>query len=67
MKGKLTRQQAINANCKECIYDQEAKGNWKQQVTVCTMRNCKLYDYRPISRPKKGYVPKDARTDSEER
>ena len=62
---KLTRQQAINAFCKECIYDELVKGNWRQQVTACTMQNCSLYEYRPISRPKKGYIPKNERTASE--
>lgn len=66
MKGKLTRQQAINAFCKGCIYDEYDKGNWKQQVTACTMSDCQLFDYRPISRPKKGYILKADRTASEE-
>ena len=60
---RLTRQQAINAFCKECIYDPLDKGNWKQQVTACTMSDCQLYPYRPKSKPKKGYIPKAQRTE----
>ena len=67
MKGNLTRQQAINAFCKECIVDPLDKGNWKQQVTACTMPNCSLFAYRPVSVPKKGYIPKSERTVSEEK
>lgn len=63
--SKLTRQQAINAFCKECNYDPADKGNWRQQITACTMRNCPLFEYRPVSRPKKGYIPKAQRTEGE--
>jgi hypothetical protein len=48
----VTRQQAINAKCKDCIYDKCAPGNWRQQVTACTIRSCSLWEYRPKSRPK---------------
>jgi hypothetical protein len=48
----MTRQQAINAKCKDCIYDECAPGNWRQQVTACTIRSCSLWEYRPKSRPK---------------
>ena len=47
---ELTRQQAINANCKFCIYDPGADGNWKQQTQACTSKDCALYPYRPVSR-----------------
>jgi len=42
----------INAKCCECIYDGSggAGGNWKQQVTACTSRQCPLYSVRPVSR-----------------
>ncbi len=40
---------AVNANCKSCIYDESAAGNWRQQVTLCTCTDCFLWDYRPVS------------------
>jgi len=49
---KLTRQQAINAFCKNCCYDPEDSGNWRQQVTRCEITECHLHAYRPISKPK---------------
>lgn len=53
MKGKLTRQQAISAHCKDCIYDSLAPGNWRQQVSGCSFTECNLYAYRPVSKPVK--------------
>ena len=46
----LTRQQAINAKCKDCIYDPLAGGTWLAQVAACTFTDCPLFPYRP--RPK---------------
>lgn len=48
-----TRQQAINAKCRDCIYDAAQPGNWKQQVGNCAITQCALWQYRPRSRPKK--------------
>lgn len=45
--------QAINNKCKECIYDSESAGNWRQQVEACTSKACPLFELRPISKPKK--------------
>lgn len=46
---------AINAKCKDCIYDPlSGQGNWRQQVTACTATDCSLWPLRPISKPKKG-------------
>ena len=50
---KLTRQEAINAKCKDCIHDPLDKGNWRQQVTACLDKLCPLWLYRPVSRPRK--------------
>ena len=46
---------AINKACKDCIYDEHAKGegSWRQQVEVCTVTKCGLYPVRPVSKPKK--------------
>ncbi len=39
---------AINAKCKECIYDPIAgRGTWRQQVEACTSPRCPLYPVRP--------------------
>lgn len=51
---RLTRQGAISAKCKDCIYDPCEPGNWVQQVTACTSPDCPLFPYRPISKSKKG-------------
>ncbi len=46
----MTRQQAINAKCKDCIYDDMADGTWRMQVEQCELTACALYPYRPKSR-----------------
>lgn len=38
---------AVNAKCKDCIYDPEDKGSWRYQVSMCTVTVCPLYDLRP--------------------
>jgi len=49
----MTRQQAINAMCKACIYDPIAGyGTWRRQVANCTSFSCALYQYRPLPRRK---------------
>lgn len=41
---------AINAKCKDCIYDPlSGLGNWRQQVTACTIKTCSLWPVRPLS------------------
>ena len=40
---------AINDKCKECNYDEFDRGNWRQQITSCTMTDCPLYPVRPLS------------------
>jgi len=42
---------AINAKCKECIYDPIGDGNWRQQVMACMSPECPLYSVRPVSTP----------------
>ena len=46
----MTRQQAIEAKCKECTYDELDEGTWRQQVEQCEITDCALYLYRPKSR-----------------
>ena len=40
---------AINAKCKDCIYDKEGVGTWRAQVGACTSTDCPLYVVRPKS------------------
>ena len=48
---KRSLRSAINAKCKECIYDPIAGGGaWRQQVTECTSATCSLFEVRPLSR-----------------
>ena len=42
---------AINAMCRQCIYDPKGSGTWRQQVEACTSPNCPLYPLRPVSKP----------------
>ena len=57
MKGNLTRQQAINEKCKDCIYDPANGGTWLKQVELCTFLDCSLYPYRPIPKASKPKNP----------
>lgn len=38
---------AVNAKCKDCIYDSCAKGTWREQVQMCTAIDCPLWEVRP--------------------
>jgi len=40
---------AINAKCRSCIHDELAAGTWRQQVTLCPVKNCALYPVRPLT------------------
>ena len=48
----MTRQQAIDAMCKGCIYDPLDDGTWRMQVQQCEITDCPLWNYRPKSRSK---------------
>lgn len=48
----MSLRKAINDMCKDCIYDSESEGNWRQQVTACTATTCPLYPHRPKSKPR---------------
>lgn len=47
----LSMRQAINAKCKECLYDPlwAGGGTWRQQVEACSSPDCPLYELRPRS------------------
>jgi len=50
---------AINAKCKECIYDPKSGlGNWRQQVAGCQITRCALWNVRPTSKGGGGGVDK---------
>ena len=42
---------AINAKCRDCIHDPKSGlGNWRQQVSLCTVYSCPLWAVRPVTR-----------------
>lgn len=41
---------AIDAKCKDCVYDPLERGGWRQQVDACGCTSCPLYDVRTGSR-----------------
>jgi len=43
----MSLRKAINAKCKECIYDSYSKGTWRKQTAECTSYKCSLYPFRP--------------------
>ena len=43
--------QCINDKCRWCIYDKHGAGNWRQQVTACSVIRCPLWRVRPVTRP----------------
>lgn len=48
--GKSLRA-AIDAKCKECIYDPlSGCGTWREQVEACSSPDCPLFPHRPVSR-----------------
>jgi hypothetical protein len=50
---------AINAKCKDCIYDDLCPGTWLKQVEECTLTDCPLWSVRPKTAAGRG--PKQAR------
>jgi len=45
----MSLRQAINAKCKECIYDPRDRGTCAQQIACCTVKSCALHPVRPIT------------------
>lgn len=40
---------AIDAKCKDCIFDSFAgNGKWREQVAQCSSANCPLHAVRPL-------------------
>ena len=50
MNKKPNLRRCVNDKCRSCIYDPQAAGTWRQQVTLCTVTNCALYPVRPTSK-----------------
>lgn len=45
----MTRQEAIDAKCKDCNYDDKDVGTWREQVESCTAKDCSLWEHRPLT------------------
>jgi hypothetical protein len=46
----VSLRQAINAKCRECIYDPlSGLGTWRQQVSGCAVYSCPLWADRPVA------------------
>ena len=45
----MSLRKAINAMCKDCIYDSYVKGTWRKQVEECELTHCPLHRVRPLT------------------
>lgn len=54
-KKRKSMRSAINAYCRSCGYDplDRGAGNWRQQIGACQATACELWEFRPVSKPKK--------------
>ena len=50
MTGRKSLRSAIDQMCRGCVVDVLAKGNWRQQVTMCSVFDCPLWDVRPVTK-----------------
>ena len=50
MTGRKSLRSAIDEKCRGCVVDVLAKGNWRQQVTLCSCYDCSLWDVRPVTK-----------------
>jgi hypothetical protein len=39
--------QAVDAKCRDCIWDPAESGTWRQQVEACRSEDCALWSLRP--------------------
>ena len=46
---RLSLRGAIDAKCRDCIYDELEPGSWRRQVAACTVTACPLHPVRPIT------------------
>lgn len=49
MSAPRSLRAAIDAKCRDCIYDPGGGGTWREQVQACSSGNCPLHPLRPIS------------------
>lgn len=65
---KRSMRAAINAYCKDCIYDPVFKGGgtWREQVQACPVTKCALYEFRPVSKPRKNGNQVELELDTDE-
>ena len=45
----MSLRKAINAKCKQCVYDPMDVGTAAQQIAACICRDCPLHKVRPIT------------------
>ena len=50
---KPTLRNCVVANCVSCIYDDLVPGTWRQQVEMCTVETCTIYEVRAKSKSQK--------------
>jgi hypothetical protein len=60
----MSLRKAINAKCRDCIYDPAARGTWLAQVAACSASSCPLWPVRPA--PREVDAPRDPATVSRE-
>lgn len=58
-KPRRSMRKAINDYCKDCTYDDQFKGGgtWREQVEACAVTKCPLFEFRPVSKPRKANEP----------
>lgn len=50
----MSLRNAINAKCRDCIYDPKSGlGGVRQQINACTCTQCPLYEVRLKNEPKR--------------
>ena len=42
----MSLRRAIDEKCKDCIYDDQCIGTWRQQVSLCRIKSCPLWGLR---------------------
>lgn len=47
MSGRPSLRAAVNAQCRDCVYDPSQPGSWLDQVANCCGYSCPLYPVRP--------------------
>ena len=50
IRRPLSLRRAIDAHCRDCTYDPEAAGTWRQQATLCTVLGCARHLCRPVTK-----------------